>query len=473
MNTRLCFTLVAAWLAFAAPAWSACPEAGGIGGTGARAEGGIGGTGGRAEGGSGGTGTRAQGGTGGTGSMAGDGIGGTGAVAAEEVGVVGVIAGFGSICVNGVEVHYDSATPVTVNGQPGSTQALALGQTVAVRAVGAGSEARARAISVLDAAVGPVAGADNAVSTLRVAGQRVQLTPSTVFAPGLSPDGVRGASPGEALRVSGPRRADGTIVATRVERAAPGAALVYGSLELDASGALRVGGMRIEASDSAMRALAAASGPVLVTGRIGGEALVAEQIVADPLAASLAPGRFVAQAYVDELQAGRRLRAGGLQYSLDVDAIPGLGPEQLVRLSGRTDREGRRFVERVQFLAEPMNPRPLAVAPPVARSARAQQGDSRGGSGGAARDGSSGRSDNSGRGGSRFHGPEIGGGGPGSGRTDRPDERPDRPVRADRPERPDRPDRSGAGGGPDRVERPVTSGGGGPGPSGGGGPGPH
>ena len=446
MSIRFALAVIAAALAFGSPAWSACPDAGGIGGTGVRAEGGIGGTGGRAEGGIGGTGTRAEGGS-----------GGTGAIAAEEIGVVGVITGFGSICVNGVEVHYDSGTPVTVNGQPGAADALALGQTVAVRAFGAGAEARARAISVLDAAVGPVAAVDRAAGTLQVLGQRVQLAPATVFAPGLSADAVRGASAGETLRVSGLRRADGTIVATRVERAAAGAALVYGSLELDASGAPRVGGVRIEAPDAAMRALAAARGPVLVAGRAGGERLVAEQVVADPLAASLAPGRFVAEAYVEQLQSGRALRAGGLQYSLDVQDTTGLGRDQLVRLSGRVDREGRRFVERVDFLAGPMNPRPLSAAPPVVPAARAA--DERRGGSRAGGDDSSGRSDNSGRG-----GPDSGRNGPGSGRGDRPDERPDRPGRVDRPERPER---GGGGGGPDRVERPERP------ETHGGGPGPH
>src|SRR5581483_4692426 len=151
----------------------------------------------------------------------------------------GVITGFGSICVNGIEVHYDATTPVTVNGQPGGSDALALGQTVAVRAVGAGAEARARAISVLDSAVGPVTAVDRAAGSLQVVGQSVRLGTATVFGPGMSPEAVHGASVGETLRVSGLRRADGTIVATRVDRATPGSAVVYGSLDLDAGGVPR------------------------------------------------------------------------------------------------------------------------------------------------------------------------------------------------------------------------------------------
>jgi uncharacterized protein DUF5666 len=436
MRFRLLLSAVAASLALAASAWGACPEAGGIGGTGLRAEGGIGGTGERAEGGIGGTGIRAGEGIGGTGATADSGTGGTGAIAGDELGVMGVITGFGSICVNGVEVHYDSTTPVTVNGQPGAAGALALGQTVAVRAVGSGAEARARTIAVLDAAVGPVTAVDRATGTVHVVGQAVRLGASTIFAPGLTAEAVRGASAGEGLRVSGLRTADGSIVATRVERVGPGEARVYGQLDLDAAGAPRVGGMRVEAPEAVMRALAAARGPVLVSGRTEGGRLVVEQAVAEPLGGALASGRFVAEAYVEGQQPGRGLRAGGLQYTLDAPGTSSLGRDQLVRLSGRVDQDGRRFVERIDFLAEPMNPRPVAASRPLP-PARAADGDRRGGSGSEAGDdsGGRGRADSGGR------------GGPGPGRPDRIDDRPDRP---DRPERPDR------GGRPDRIERPET-----------------
>jgi uncharacterized protein DUF5666 len=414
MKFRIAFSFICAGLALSgpAPAWAAC-EAGGIGGTGVRAEGGIGGTGARAEG----------------------GIGGTGVIAGgDELGLVGVITGFGSICVNGVEVHYDSSTPVTFNGQPGAADALALGQTVAVRAVGAGAEARARAISVLDAAVGPVTAVDRAAGTLQVVGQSVRLAQSTVFGPGLTADAVRGASAGDTLRVSGLRRADGVIVATRVERASPGNSLVYGSLALDAAGVPRVGGMRIEAADAALRELSAASGPVLVTGRAGEGRLVAVQVTADPLGSSLAPGRFVAQVYVDEVQPERRLRAGGLQFSLDAPGAGALGRDRLVRLYGRTEADGRRVVERFDLLAEPLNPRPQAA--PAATAPRAE-GERRG------RSGAEGGDDSRGRSGSSDRGPDrSGSGSSGSDRPDRPD-RVDRPDRGGRPDRVERIDRGG------------------------------
>jgi hypothetical protein len=102
-------------------------QEGGIGGTGARAEGGIGGTGARAEGGIGGTGARADGGVGGT-------------------GIVGTITGFASVCVNGLEVHYDANTPVTVDGRAAPAGELAIGQVVSAEAEVTQSGLRARGI---------------------------------------------------------------------------------------------------------------------------------------------------------------------------------------------------------------------------------------------------------------------------------------------------------------------------------------
>src|SRR4051794_7219997 len=77
------------------------------------------------------------------------GIGGTGQRAEAEIGVLGVITGFGSICVNGIEVHYDSGTPVAYNGDLSSAKALGIGQVVSVLAIGASTQARAQWIDIV------------------------------------------------------------------------------------------------------------------------------------------------------------------------------------------------------------------------------------------------------------------------------------------------------------------------------------
>jgi len=202
-------------LVHAAPA---CVDPGGIGGTGApQHEGGIGGTGAPAAGhGIGGTGApvaQNPGGSGGTGEIARGGIGGTGAPEGGlgGTGIVGTITGFASICVNGVEVHYEEAVPVTENGVSSKTARLAVGQVVAVEAGTSSRGLEARNIAILNAYEGPLTSLPTPSSPLRVMGQSVRLAPNANVDAGLRA--------GEPVRVSGLRGAQGEVVATRIERA--------------------------------------------------------------------------------------------------------------------------------------------------------------------------------------------------------------------------------------------------------------
>lgn len=246
----------------ACAAHAACEEPGGIGGTGVRADGGIGGTGIQA---------------------------GTGIQSDGELGIIGVISGFGSICVNGVEVHYDAGTPVSADGAAASAQSLALGQVVAVRAVANGGQVQARDIHIVDAVVGRAAASGAGGGELQVAGQRVRLDASTVLA-----GGAPGDLAGENVRVSGLWRADGSLAATRVERA-------------PADASPRVG---------------ARDWPDLGTRRLIVEGFVAQ----------LGP---------------RTVRVGGLTFQADARVMRELERDRRVRVSGRVERDGSRIIERV------------------------------------------------------------------------------------------------------------------------------
>src|SRR3954464_9779013 len=186
MKILLAALVSALCVAFAGTSAAACSDPGGIGGTGVD-PGGIGGTGKRGE---------------------------------AEIGVLGVITGFGSLCVNGIEVHFDSGPPAAVNGDLSSAKALGIGQVVSVLAVGAGAQARAHWIDIVDAAVGPVTAVENA-GALQVNKERVRIEPSTVLGPGLDRARLASAQVGEVLRVSGLRNAEGIIVATRGATAPP------------------------------------------------------------------------------------------------------------------------------------------------------------------------------------------------------------------------------------------------------------
>lgn len=289
----------AALLSAVAPAVHAAPvcvDPGGIGGTGApEREGGIGGTGSPAhEGGLGGTGApaspvaRAPGGLGGTGSPS-EGIGGTG--------IVGTITGFASICVNGLEVHYDESVPLTENGVAATTSRLAVGQVVSIETTSSDRGFEARNISILNAFEGPVT---DVGAALRVMGRPVRVAPGAHVDAGLRL--------GEAVRVSGLRNAAGDVVATRIERAPAGreASAIGFTDRPDSLQGLPLAGRPLTAGSE-----------FLVRGQWTSGRLEVTRVVEDP--AIPFAGR-VREAVVEGLVAQhdpRSVRAGGFTIALD------------------------------------------------------------------------------------------------------------------------------------------------------------
>ena len=249
------------------------------------------------------------GGIGGTGIRDGGGIGGTGQRAESELDVYGVITGFASICVNGIELHYDAATPVSVNGAPADPGALALGQVVLVRAAADEKQARARAIQIVEAAAGRVSAVDAGGPVLQLGTQRVRIEAWTVFGTGIARERLAG----ETVRVSGLPAADGSIVATRVD-----------------------------------------AGPAR-----GG-------LAAHP--PEFGAARFSVQGYVSELRQ-HEVRIAGMRFELPREVGAQLERDRLVRVSGRTEG-GRRIVERADMLSGALNPRPERSVAPPSRSGR-------------------------------------------------------------------------------------------------------
>jgi hypothetical protein len=131
------------------------------------------------------------------------GIGGTG--------IVGTITGFASICVNGVEVHFNQNVPVSENGIATSSTRLAIGQVVAVEAFNSQRGLEAGRISILHAYEGPLTALPRDSMPMRVMGQPVRLAKGAQVAADLRP--------GDPVRVSGLRDARGEVVASRIDRA--------------------------------------------------------------------------------------------------------------------------------------------------------------------------------------------------------------------------------------------------------------
>ena len=137
-----------------------------------------------------------------------------------RVGVVsqGSISGFGSVIVNGVRFETNSAS-FEIDGTAGVQSDLAVGDVVTV--VGTvnenGSDAQASSVSFDDVVEGPVSAVNVGAATLTVLGQTVLVDAGTSFDDNISPASLDGIKVGDIVEVSGFRRADGSVVATRIE----------------------------------------------------------------------------------------------------------------------------------------------------------------------------------------------------------------------------------------------------------------
>ncbi len=173
----------------------------------------------------------AEDGIGGTGLDAGDsGIGGTGLGDDDSgiggTGIYGTITRFGSICVNGLRIQYPDDVSVEINDRPADPADLALGQVVWVEAHSVDGELWTEKISVYSAVVGPVTAVDPEERRIAVSGQIVEV-PDEALVFGEHAGALLDFAQfelGEGVDVYGLRRADGRVVASRIDRVDPSAA---------------------------------------------------------------------------------------------------------------------------------------------------------------------------------------------------------------------------------------------------------
>lgn len=191
--------------------------------------------------------------------------------ASDATGIIGVIAGFGSICVNGQEVHYGASVPVRWNGQASSSQTLALGQMVSVHARIEGGSYYANEIIVVDQVRGPIDAIDNTQGIVYMVGQRIAMTPRITAS----------LTSGQWLSVSGSRSATDTILPTRIALQNTGNSVVLsGPILLDAQGRMHIAQMPIHPLPHLP--LPANGEEVLVRGQLRGGVLHAEDWQAAP-----------------------------------------------------------------------------------------------------------------------------------------------------------------------------------------------
>ncbi|MBL8346541.1 MAG: hypothetical protein JNN03_13950 [Rubrivivax sp.] len=146
--------------------------------------------------------------------------GGTGATPASVT--VGPVSGFGSVVVGGIHHDESGAQIVDDDGQPLDTQALQLGTMTAIEGSaivdsGTRRDSTALRVRVVEQVIGPLESVEPSGTVLRVLGQRVVVTPTTVLDARLS-GGLTSLRAGDVLAVFGQLDvADARIVATRIE----------------------------------------------------------------------------------------------------------------------------------------------------------------------------------------------------------------------------------------------------------------
>ncbi len=297
------------------------------------------------------------------------GIGGTGKPANEAAlvqtadrgiggtGIVGVVTGFASICVDGTEVAYDDTAAVDIDGNPAGPEQLRAGDVVAIRGNGSLAQPQARSISARIEVAGRIDNLSMTTGALRIAGQTV------VVAAGIP--GSERFTLGDWVAVSGLRRPDGVIVASRLDAAPANSLSVRGEVSAD-GGALRLGTLVLPAGT------ANPGDWVHVTGAYSGGTPRAASVSADTLCPtpyrcfSGALDHILFQAYVRS--EGSQVRMGGILLPTQgAAAHTGMDGAAIVSLERRADGSYAAVDLR------PANPAPKAVSfvppPPLDRAA--------------------------------------------------------------------------------------------------------
>lgn len=355
-------------------------------------------------------------GIGGTGRSGKDesGLGGTGFSGDDEsgiggTGIYGTITAFGSICVNGLRVHYDETTPVEEDGEASSATALDVGMVVAIEANGQGAELEASRVSIQSVLVGEVASVDRESGNFTVMGQRVTVNGNSDFE----------IEVGSRVAISGLRRGDGTVEASRVgERGAKQRDGVSGIARWVDDGVLDVGGVRVRAEKASLPDLEDGQF-VRATGAWNAERSTIESAtVSGKPAFSDASARLSIEGFVQNLPGDERAWISGVEIdraSLErVIAHPDV-PDR-VRVSGVRDRAGRLRIERVERINRPHRMGAIKKARPIKIDRRKKPVKPS-------------------KANTKMERPRRP-------KLDRPTDRPERPARPPRPPRPEPPDRS-------------------------------
>jgi hypothetical protein len=305
----------------------------------------------------GGTGHSAsEGGVGGTGHVGSEkGIGGTGHTQSDGgiggTGIVGIITGFGSIWVNGLEVQYDAKTQMASNTTAATANELAIGQVVAIEASGINNEFKANKISVVNAVEGQITAVDATNGKLTVLGQTVIATTQTLTSDPKNAQSTAAFNQGDYVKVSGLRKANGEIMASRIERSAPIAeSNLIGPITSINGNTIEVYGLQISHASTGIEL--SIGQEISVTGQMRGGILIAREISPSPSMQLYGHTEHInLQGYVGARSSDGKIKVGNLEVVLSDPAMlpKTLSPDQLVQISGRFANDHRLIADRIEF----------------------------------------------------------------------------------------------------------------------------
>jgi hypothetical protein len=259
-----------------------------------------------------------MGGTGNTPSQDGSGMGGTG----HDTEVEGVITGFASVCVNGLELHYQPTTPVAINGRAGSPKDLAIGQVIRAQAAGVGDQLAISRLQVRHLMVAPLQ--DINAGRAQVMGQTIVLDEDARLPAGLTR--------GQKVAISGFIGAGGIIIATRLDTVpADTPDSITGEVSLNGQGQNMIAGVVLDGAGANIKP----SENVRAEGRYDNGSFHADRVERDELPSPAE--RFVIQGPVKEVGKDK-INVGGKQFAVDPSApgkqeLPHAG--QWVRVEGQ------------------------------------------------------------------------------------------------------------------------------------------
>lgn len=297
---------------------------------------------------------RGLGGTGLTEGDRGSGIGGTGHQPSGDgrgiggTGIVGTVRAFGSIWVNGVEVHYWEDQPLTIYDRPGTPKDLRVGQVVAMEARVQAGRLVADAIEVRHAVVGPIALLDRRAGILHALGQRIRMPQDDPLNATLRE--------GDWIAVSGIRDPAGVVVASHLDRPPEGLeAWVRGEVEgVDSSG-LAIGGRRYPLPPGAVPSAIPVGADLTLYGQPDGDTLQGSRMrIGWDLPFGGRVRSFLLEGYIDS--SGQRI--GGL--TLPATAYRPKSGERVV-VQGRFGPDGSLVPGSLRVLSAPGGPERLRL----------------------------------------------------------------------------------------------------------------